>query len=321
MKNKLSKSFISKSRIALLLISMAALLWSCTQTEAKFIDSKDAYFGLTPPGLIPKVFAPGIASDTSWAEHCQVAISQEGDEIFWSAWTTEYKTEDGEKNTEQIFYSKFENGKWSVPKRAEFTENNPHGLNGGPVFSPDGSRLFFYQVKSPWVSSKMNTYYVEKKDGKWGENPILLPQPYNSTEQNYSPIFTKNGIAYRNLFGKISKYTYDNGNFTFIDSIVIHEGFRQAWNFYMSPNEDYVIFADRHEGGYGDFDLYISFKTAEHNWGYPINMGPKINSELRERFPTISPDGKYLFFMRHTETQDFFWVSTEIIEKLKSNLD
>jgi hypothetical protein len=294
------------------------ILSDCVQSDQNLLESKEAYFGLTPPGLIPEVFAPGIVSDTNWAEHCQVAISPKGDEIYWSAWTAEFKTEDGEKNTEQIFYSKFENGLWSKPKRAEFTYSNPHGLNGGPSFTPEGNRLFFYQIKSPWTSSNMNTYYVEKKNEKWGEEPILLSQSYNTTDQNYSPIFSKEGIAYKNLWGKISKYTYENDNFKLIDSIVIYEGFRQAWNFYMSPNEDYVIFADRQEDGFGDIDLYISFKTEENNWGYPINMGPDINTELRERFPTVSPDGKYLFFMRHTPGQDFFWVSTDIIKNLKS---
>ena len=88
---------------------------------------------------------------------------------------------------------------------------------------------------------------------------------------------------------KDKAYTYENDIFTLIDSIVIYEGFRQAWNFYMSPIEDYAIFADRQEDGFGDIDLYISFKTKENNWGYPINMGPDINTELRERFPTVSP--------------------------------
>ena len=64
-------------------------------------------------------------------------------------------------------------------------------------------------------------------------------------------------------------------------------------------------------------DLYISFNNANNQWEYPINMGNKINSPLVERFPVVSPDGKYMFFMRHTETQDFFWVSTEIFDKLR----
>jgi hypothetical protein len=29
------------------------------------------------------------------------------------------------------------------------------------------------------------------------------------------------------------------------------------------------------------------------------------------------PDGKYLVFMRHTETQDFLWVSTVIFNEFK----
>jgi hypothetical protein len=40
--------------------------FSCNQPEENFLETKEAYFGLTPPGLIPEVFAPGIVSDTSW---------------------------------------------------------------------------------------------------------------------------------------------------------------------------------------------------------------------------------------------------------------
>lgn len=306
----------------LLLILIGFICVSCTQSEQNFLQTKDAYFGLTPSGLIPEVFAPGIVSDTSWAEHCQVAVSPKGDEIYWSAWTEEFKTEDGERNTEQIFYSKFENGAWTSPKLAEFTKGNPHGLNGGPSFSPNGKKLFFYQIKSPWVSSDMNTYYVEKKNGKWGNEPINIGQPYNEAgSQNYSPIFTQKENAYKYSRGIISKYSYVNEKFTFEDTLIIHKDFRPAWNIYMSPIEDYVIFASRHESGYGDVDLYISFKTKDNNWGYPINLGADINTELRERFPTVSPDGKYLFFMRHTETQDFFWVSTEIINELRKKFN
>ncbi|MEN8250335.1 MAG: hypothetical protein ABFS32_15485 [Bacteroidota bacterium] len=290
---------------------------SCTQTEKNFLDSQDAYFGLTPPGLIPEVFAPGIVSDSTWAEHCQVAISPSGDEIFWSAWTAEYKTEDGERNTEQMFYSKYENGVWTKPKRAEFTKNNPHGLNGGPSFSPDGKKLFFYQVKSPWVSSPKRCYYVEKENGKWIKKPTDVGQPYSSESYNYSPVFTRNGHAYKNEGGKILKFAYEEGKFTFLDTIAFYKDFRPAWNIYVSPLEDYIIFAARHESGFGDIDLYVSFKTEEKNWGYPINLGSDINTELRERFPIVSPDGKYLFFMRHTPGQDFFWVSTDVIMDLK----
>ena len=301
----------------LFLILIAFICVSCTQTKTNFLETKDAYFGQKPPGLIPEVFAPNIASDSTWAEHCQVAVSPKGDEIYWSAWTGAYKTEDGLRNTEQIFYSKFENGIWTKPKLAEFTEGNPHVLNGGPSFSPDGDKIFFYQVKSPWVSSPKRCYYVEKENGEWGNQCIDVGQPYSSESHNYSPVFTQKGHAYKNARGTILQFSYENEKFTLLDTVVIHKDFRPAWNIYVSPNEDYVIFAAKHESGFGDIDLYISIKTEEDNWGTPINMGAEINTELRERFPTVSPDGKYLFFMRHTPGQDFFWVSTEIFDEFK----
>lgn len=306
-----------RSILFLVYAVITAVGFGCGQIEKDVPQVEEQYFGQTPPGLTPEVFAPGIVSAENWAEHCQVAISPKGDEIFWSAWTGDYKTEDGERNTEQIFYSKFENGIWTKSELPEFTKDNPYGLNGGPVYSLDGKKLFFYQVQSPWVSSNMNTYYVEKTNGKWSDKPIDLGLPYNSQDQNYSPVFTKKGNAFKNAGGITSKFTYEDAKFTLADTIVIHEDFPPAWNIYVSPMEDYVIFAAMHEGGYGDIDLYVSFKTKDDKWGTPINMGNKINTELRERFPTVSPDGKYLFFMRHTETQDFFWVSTQILDELR----
>jgi len=110
----------------------------------------------------------------------------------------------------------------------------------------------------------------------------------------------------------------NNGKFSSPDSIAIHKDFKPIFPIYVSPDESYVIFDSFKKDNFGDLDLYISFKTKNNNWGTPINMGAEINTELRERFPTVSPDGKYFFFMRHTPGQDFFWVSTDIIENLKT---
>jgi len=310
--------------LIVLLITLSLICIGCNKNSnilasgnSSFLDSDDAYFGLTAPGLTPKVFAPGIVSDSSWAEHCNIAFSPRGDEIYWSAWTADYQTEDGSQNTEQIFYSKYDQGSWTEPQLAEFTSNNRHGLNGGPVFSPDGKRLYFYQVKSPWTTSDMNTYYIEEVDGQWSSDPVEVGLPYNTENMDYSPIFTHIETAYKYRSGNVTKYRYSNNQFKLLEDVTFHEEFTPRWNFYMHPEEDYVIFAAMHQDGFGDVDLYISFKDETDNWSYPLNMGDKINSSLRERFPVVSPDGKYLFFMRHTETQDFFWVSTQIIIDLK----
>ena len=64
----------------------------------------------------------------------------------------------------------------------------------------------------------------------------------------------------------------------------------------------------------GRGDLYISFKNTDGTWTESVNMGEKVNTKKHELCPFVSHDGKYLFY---TSNQDIYWVSTEIIAKIK----
>ncbi|UCC99568.1 MAG: PD40 domain-containing protein, partial [Phycisphaerales bacterium] len=49
--------------------------------------------------------------------------------------------------------------------------------------------------------------------------------------------------------------------------------------------------------GYGDSDIWVVTRaTTEDNWGTPVNLGPTVNSSLYEGAPSISADGRSLFF-------------------------
>jgi len=57
------------------------------------------------------------------------------------------------------------------------------------------------------------------------------------------------------------------------------------------------------------------------SWTDPVRLGEPINSNQMERFPAVSPEGKYLFFTRDTMpgyNEDVYWVSAGIIGKLKA---
>ena len=81
------------------------------------------------------------------------------------------------------------------------------------------------------------------------------------------------------------------------------------------------------EGGYGQSDLYISFKKNDGTWTKTMNMGPTINTDMMESSPKISPDGKYFFFIRgkwklnedgnRTYIGKQYWVDIKIIETLR----
>jgi len=60
----------------------------------------------------------------------------------------------------------------------------------------------------------------------------------------------------------------------------------------------------------------ISFRDEDGNWLEAVNMGPLFADT---RFPSVSPDGKYLFFTKFTEGghEDFYWVDARFIEELK----
>lgn len=293
------------------------------QGVQEFPVLKGEYLGQKLPGVVPEVFAPGIVSDTSWGEHCPLAISPKGDEVYWSAWTMEYPTEDGKDNTQQIFFSKLENGVWTKPALAEFVKNHLTSNNGVPVFSLDGSKLFFNSNR-PGGLGETDVWYAERKNDGWSD-PVDVGEPFNSDNIDWTPVFTESGNAYRmgNYFRNDNEtplcFKYSNGRFSDPTPVAIHPDFHPWYPMYVSPDESYLIFGGYHYlQTFGGFDLYISFRMPDGQWGYPVNMGGKINTDRIERFPVVSPDGKYLFFVRHTETQDLFWVSTAIFDDLKT---
>jgi len=297
------------------LIILIGFIWvSCAQTEKHFLDTRDAYFGLTPPGLIPEVFAPGIVSDTSWREHCQLAISPYGDEIYWSKFSKD--------TSEKIYFSQFRKGTWSKPSMMDFMKDDSTLIYGSPTFSPDGKKLFFYSKDRPGGLGYIDAWYVERANNGWSE-PINVGEPLNTDGDDRPPIITEKGHAYtmgRNFAeDKVNflRFNYSEGVFSHPTTVSIYKDNPSWWPLYVSPDESYIIFPSYQEDGFGGLDLYISFKDDNNSWGHPLNMGAVINTELTERFPKVSPDGKYLFFMRHTETWDIFWVSTEIFDELR----
>jgi len=55
-----------------------------------------------------------------------------------------------------------------------------------------------------------------------------------------------------------------------------------------------MYFVSDMPGGYGGTDIYVTYKT-NGKWDYPINLGPKINTEGNEMFPFISETNRLYF--------------------------
>lgn len=64
---------------------------------------------------------------------------------------------------------------------------------------------------------------------------------------------------------------------------------------FIAPDESYLIWSS-FRGGYGLSDLFISHRRSDGRWSEPRNLGPRINSEAKDEYPYVSPDGRFLFF-------------------------
>jgi len=80
----------------------------------------------------------------------------------------------------------------------------------------------------------------------------------------------------------------------------------------LSPDGRVLVMHSRKDGGFGNWDLYVSFKDESGNWAEFRNIGPAINTDQAEGDATFSPDGRYLFFARDG---DIFRVSAKILEE------
>ncbi|MBO9703216.1 MAG: PD40 domain-containing protein [Sporocytophaga sp.] len=68
----------------------------------------------------------------------------------------------------------------------------------------------------------------------------------------------------------------------------------------LSYDGSTLFFTSNMKGGMGGIDIWYSKRTG-NNWSAPKNLGKPVNSAGYDGFPSLSPDGKILYFMRAGE--------------------
>ena len=72
----------------------------------------------------------------------------------------------------------------------------------------------------------------------------------------------------------------------------------------ISYDGNLIYFFATFEQGNGNEDLWVIEKKG-YTWGQPKNLGDKVNTTGYEGFPSVSPDGKKLYFMRIARKQKY----------------
>ena len=277
--------------------------WTFPKLTGKYLDQ-------SPPGETPAIFAPGIVSAQEHFEHSSLAFSPSYEEVYWSTDFTEFGFYD-------IVFMKKENGRWSAPKIAPFSEKT-HA--GDPVFSCDGKKLYFSSTRPRDVNAGKgdeNIWVVEKTGKRWSE-PKPLDERINTDKGESVLSITQKGTLYFERDGELFQSSQKNGIFEPPEKLELPLNTKaRVLALFIAPDEHYLILEIIEEGGYGGGDLYVCYKMKDGSWTKPINLGPKINTGGHERFPSVTPDGKYLVFLRVTDGSDIYWVDAKIIVDLK----
>lgn len=257
---------------------------------------KGPYMGQTPPGMTAEVFAPGIVSTDAW----------EVEGVFAPGMHEFYFTKrGGENNRPTVVGFRQENDIWK--KYVEFTRRGEVG------FSPDGKYMhmaggYKERVGSGWSERKSLGPMIDREE--WGIMRLTA-----STNGTYVFDDYKGGDVIR-----ISTLVDGKRHEPEMMGPVVNTGEWTAHPF-IAPDESYLIWDSEREGGFGDSDLYISFRQEDESWGPAINMGDNVNSDKWDAYASVTPDGKYILFNRGIDAEnnniDIYWVSADIIDELR----
>lgn len=267
------------------------------------------YLGQEPPGDQARLFAPEIMKHRV---HSAPTFSSDGREMFWS-------TVCEDEGARRIVKMKYEEGKWLGPMKVPFASEEPEDQ---PFLSYDGSRMV-YASKRPSLEGGISLWSVTRRDDVWGE-PEQMGMPISTESGQWTPSLMRDGSlcftaqmgGMRNGFG-IFLSPFVNGQYQrpFALPETINRRGPQNWTPWIAPDGSFILFASGRQPKEGSHDIFVSYRDGD-SWTEPMNLGTKVNTARQERFPGLSPDGKYLFFTRHYEApcyHDLYWIEAKVV--------
>lgn len=148
-----------------------------------------------------------------------------------------------------------------------------------------------------------SNFAIEYKTNDFQFNPRPLPAIVNRYKQQYFPVLTadQNSILFIKREGdeEILQSDKDSvGNWQAPHSISsnINSEYNEGTCSISADGRMLVFTSCMGRKGYGSCDLYVSYKTGEE-WSVPENMGDVINSTAWDSQPSLSADGRTLYFV------------------------
>lgn len=302
-----------KNLIILLLIFFVPLFLLPESEEV--IILKGRYLGQHEPGSQVKIFAETIVS-TIFDEHSGPIFSRDGKELYWSA------SFDKKQRGVILFMKIGADNCWSLPESVPFSNNDDlRDLN--PCLSFDNQTMYFTSrrpLKNEKTPGDINIWKSLRTQAGWSEpGPVTELLNYGGFDAQVS--ISQNGTLFFAAQWPGGKGDYDiymcpqkEGTFSSPRSLSSQINTEHAeFGVFVDPAERYIVFSSNRPGGFGASDIYVSIRQG-NSWSKPKNLGKKINTEEEETYSSVSPDGRFFFFIgQRDEEYDIYWTSATIL--------
>ncbi len=286
---------------SMVLLLSVLMMSSCSHSQDEFQVLEGPYLGQKPPGSTPEAFAPGIVSTELY----------EYGGVFTPDMKEFYFIKGDEENRKQEF-AVFQ----SINNRWHESVISPRV--GQPSIAPDGKtmhlgRRYKTRTESGWSN--------RKNLGAPFEDIRIMRLTASSKGTYYFDTYDETKEDFPIRYSRLIDGKYENPR---VLSKEINTG-TQLNHPFIAADESYLIWDAKRDGGYGDSDIYISFRQKDGSWGAATNLGDKINTSGWDAAASVTPDGKYILFHRIISpgnagalpNVDIFWVDAQIIETLR----
>jgi len=271
------------------MIALAFSSSTCEDADADFTFGEPVNLG----ALVNTSYRDGLACTS--ADGLSLFLSSQRPEGYggWDLWRAKRLTTDDP---------------WEDPVNLGPTVNSS-SWELGPSLSPDGLMLLFQSDRPNGCGSQDFWATTRTSSTAPWESPVNLGTPVNSNGNEVGPSLS---VDWTTLFFSSNRSGGYGGDDLYV---AMRPTVADAWETVVNLGEAVntshterapslsadgrmLFFHSDRPGGRGSYDIWVVTRSVpSDSWSTPANLGPLVNSSVEDVGPTISQDGRTLFFM------------------------